>query len=187
VAAPPHLDPTDTEAILAALKRHRVRYVLVGGLAAQTRGWRGTTEEIDITPARDDANLTRLAAALSELEAGFRVDPVRYPAGFKTPGGLDAETFRNQISLAFTTKHGPLDIALVPDGTSGFDDLRRNAGLARIAGTTIRALVASDDDIIRSKSAASRPRDLAQLPDMIADFQQARQLTQKRQGPELER
>lgn len=187
MAAPSRLDPSDAQAILETLERHRVRYVLVGGLAAQSRGWRGATEDIDITPAADRENLTRLAAALTELEAGFRVDPARYPAGFKPPGGLDADTFKAQISLAFTTKHGLLDVALVPDGTGGFDDLRRGASRARAAGTTIRVLVASADDIVRSKSAANRPKDLVQLPDMIADFEQARQLAREREGPELDR
>ncbi len=35
VAAPPNLEPSGTQEILDALRRHRVRYVLVGGLAAQ--------------------------------------------------------------------------------------------------------------------------------------------------------
>jgi hypothetical protein len=98
--------PMDAEEILRTLERHRVRYVLIGGLAAQTRGWRGATEDIDITPADDRDNLARLAAAVAELEAGFRVDPNRYPSGFKPPGGFDADTFRGQVSLAFTTNTG---------------------------------------------------------------------------------
>lgn len=180
MAAPSNLGSSGAQAILETLERHRVRYVLVGGVAAQTRGWRGATEDIDITPAADRENLARLAAALTELEAGFRVDPTRYPAGFKPPGGLDAETFSGQVSLAFTTKHGLLDVALVPDGTRGFNDLRRSADYARAAGTTIRVLVASADDIVRSKSAANRPKDLAQLPEMIADFERARELARGR-------
>ena len=180
MAAPPNLD---AQAILETLDRHRIQYILVGGLAAQTRGWRGATLDVDITPAADRENLDRLAAALTELEAGFRVDPERYPTGFKPPGGLDAATFRGQVSLAFTTRHGPLDVALVPDGTRGFDDLRRGADHTHVAGTTVRVLVASADDIVRSKSAANRPKDLAQLPEMIADFERARRLAREREGP----
>lgn len=104
-------------------------------------------------------------------------------AGFRPPGGLDADTFRGQVSLAFTTRHGLLDVALLPDGTRGFEDLRRGAGHAHAAGTTIRVLVASADDIVRSKSAANRPKDLAQLPEMIADFERARQLTRTHEEP----
>jgi hypothetical protein len=48
-------------------------------------------------------------------------------------------------------------------------------------------LVAWADDIVRSKSAAHRPKDLAQLPEMIADFECARRLTREREGPRLER
>jgi predicted nucleotidyltransferase len=63
------------QAILAALERHQVRYVVIGGAAAQARGWPEPTDDIDVTPERSEGNLTRLAAAVEELDAGFRVDP----------------------------------------------------------------------------------------------------------------
>ncbi|HUN77600.1 MAG TPA: hypothetical protein VMU32_01630 [Solirubrobacteraceae bacterium] len=67
------------QAILDALERHQVRYVVIGGAAAQARGWPEPTDDIDVTPERSEDNLTRLAAAVQELDAGFRVDPARYP------------------------------------------------------------------------------------------------------------
>src|ERR1700674_322076 len=100
-------DP-DREAILRTLEHHKVRYVLIGGAAAQTRGWRGVTLDIDITPANDAANLDRLARALTELDARFRVE--RRPDGFRPPGGIDGRTFRNQVSVALLTRHGPFDV-----------------------------------------------------------------------------
>ncbi len=102
------------EVILETLERHRVQYVVIGGAAAQARGWRGVTKDIDVTPERSRENLTRLAGALEELGAGFRVDPKRYPEGFRPPGGLDWRTFRNQVAVTFATRHGDLDVVLHP-------------------------------------------------------------------------
>jgi hypothetical protein len=67
------------QTILAALERHQVLYVVIGGAAAQARGWPEPTDDIDVTPERSEGNLARLAAAVEELDAGFRVDPARYP------------------------------------------------------------------------------------------------------------
>lgn len=86
------------QAILTALERHQVLFVVIGGAAAQARGWPEPTDDIDVTPERSESNLARLAAAVEELDAGFRVDPARYPEGFRPPDGIDARTFRNQVS-----------------------------------------------------------------------------------------
>jgi predicted nucleotidyltransferase len=82
------------EAIVAAFERHDVAYVVIGGEAARARGWPEQTEDVDVTPERSKENLARLADALEELGAGFRVDPVRYPDGFRPPGGIDWRTAR---------------------------------------------------------------------------------------------
>jgi hypothetical protein len=46
-------DPTDQgrEAIMAALERHNVEYVVIGGAGAQARGWPEPTDDIDLTPS----------------------------------------------------------------------------------------------------------------------------------------
>jgi hypothetical protein len=61
--------PLDAERILRALAEHGVDYVLIGGLAVQTHGHVRTTNDADLIPAPDPANLKRLAAALRALDA----------------------------------------------------------------------------------------------------------------------
>jgi hypothetical protein len=63
----------DPDALLEVLHRHDVQYVLIGGLAAALRGSATPTFDVDITPAADAANLARLSAALTELDARVRV------------------------------------------------------------------------------------------------------------------
>ena len=77
---------------------------MIGAAAARARGWPEATEDIDLTPERSEANLSRLADALEEVEPGFRVDPRRYSEGYRPPGGIDWRTFRSQVSVALTTR-----------------------------------------------------------------------------------
>jgi hypothetical protein len=68
--------------------------------------------------------------------------------------GADMWTFR--------TRHGDLDLSYVPSGTQGYEDLRRDARNEEIGGVDVA--IASLTDIIRSKEAAGREKDQAQLP-----------------------
>lgn len=63
--------------------------------------------------------------------------------------------------MTFVTRFGALDISFVPDGTSGYEDLNRNARIVERFG--VRIPVASLHDIIRSKRAAGREKDASHL------------------------
>jgi hypothetical protein len=154
------------EAILQALERHEVLYVVIGGAAAQARGWPGRTDDLDVTPEPSPGNLSRLAAAVEELDGGFRVDERRYPDGFRPPGGIDARTFRNQICVAFTTRHGNFDVVLLPDGTRGYEEIAASSTRERVSGTGIVVPVASAETILHSKETANRQKDRDTLTRM---------------------
>jgi predicted nucleotidyltransferase len=144
--------------ILRVLRKHDVRFIVIGAIAAIAQGYPLNTQDIDITPARDPANLERLAAALEELGARLRVpddeEGVSFPIDAQMLGGADMWTLR--------TPHGDLDLSYVPSGTQGYDDLRRDARTEEIEGVEVS--IASLTDIIRSKQAAGRTKDQAQLP-----------------------
>ena len=65
--------PFDPYAILAALERQRVSYVLIGGLARVIQGTDELTHGLDLAPSLRAENLRRLGLALDELDAK-RVD-----------------------------------------------------------------------------------------------------------------
>ncbi len=73
---PVALDPA---AIVAALQQHQVRYVIIGGVAAQLLGSPAPTRGLDVTPERSAPNLARLAAALASVEAQEWVPGFGYP------------------------------------------------------------------------------------------------------------
>lgn len=147
------------EEMFAALERHDVRYVLVGGLAATLRGSPYPTGDVDITPASDRANLGRLARALRELGAKLRVEGRDEPLDWP----LDERSFDLGTTWPFATRCGFLDVCMRPDGTQGFADLRRDAS-AEPLSETLTVWVASLADVIRSKEAAGRDKDLRILP-----------------------
>jgi hypothetical protein len=150
----------DLRRLLAVLDRHRVSYVLIGGLAAVYHGSPFPTEDVDITPATGADNLQRLSAALSDLKARIRTESV--------PKGLtfahDAASLAGASTWNLTTVAGDLDISFTPDGTAGYVDLVREAESAALYGSVVR--VASLADVIRSKQAANRPKDQRVLPTL---------------------
>lgn len=62
----------DLERIIATLDHHGVDYILVGGVGALLHGARRMTMDIDLCPAWQEDNLSRLAAALQELRASLK-------------------------------------------------------------------------------------------------------------------
>ena len=148
------------EAVIRLLGRHKVQYVLIGGLAGVTHGAPIVTVDIDICHARTADNLARLAAALSEVQATLRgADP-------QLPFRLGARTLSAGDSFTFDTTLGALDILGTPSGTAGYDDLARTAITYDLFGN--RVLVASVDDLIRMKRAAGRPKDLLAVEQLGA-------------------
>ena len=161
--APRDLDP---EAMLAVLDRHSVSFVVIGGLACEVRGVPlPRTEDLDITPDRDEKNLDRLSSALSELNARIRAPGVPDGLAFAHTGrSLAAARVWNLV-----TDCGPMDLAMVPDGTEGYEDLVRDAEGIEAFGVTLQ--VASLRDVIRSKEAAGREKDIGHLPILYQSLQ----------------
>jgi hypothetical protein len=133
--------------------------VLIGALAAIAQGSPIPTEDVDVTPAQDIENLDRLATALRDL--GARLRTPTDPDGLEFP--IDATYLAGNDTWTLTTKYGDLDLAFVPSGTRGYEDLRRNAVELEL-GTGRAVTVASLADVIRSKEAAGRLKDEGQLP-----------------------
>ncbi len=157
------LEPLDAERIFEELTRHEVDFVLVGGLAAQTHGNTRMTNDVDVIPAPDPANLTRLAAALRALDARVL-----------NPGHETLEIEPSMLPRAtiwqFATRHGDIDVLHEAPGAAPYPELRARALV--IALDEANVPVAGRDDLIRMKLARGRPvdrADVAALTDPEAD------------------
>lgn len=148
-------------AILEVLARHRVRFVVIGGVAAILHGSPFATRDADITPAMDRENLERLGGALRELQARLRTAD---EGGADLPFDPVAEVLGRGQVWNLVTPLGYLDLAFMPSGTTGYEDLLRDAETMEIAGRPVR--VASLADVIRSKEAAGRKKDRQVLPTL---------------------
>jgi hypothetical protein len=148
--------------LLAALDRHHVEYVVVGWYAANVHSAVRQTKDIDVAPATTTANLTRLVAALRELNAGIRVDEM--PDGL--PFDTSAKVLKGMKMLNLRTRFGDLDLTFSPAGfPGGYAELIDRAGEFVVDGLTIR--VAALQDVISSKAAANRLKDQDALPELI--------------------
>jgi predicted nucleotidyltransferase len=151
---PPALD---IEALLSTLKKHEVKFILIGGVAARLHGSPDLTEDVDITPERSRENLKRLSAALQEIGARLRgAEQVDWP--------IDARALEAAEVFTLTTDLGMLDLVFRPGGRQTYEGLIAHAQMFEVFGLEIA--VASLDDIIESKTAAGRNKDLRALPTL---------------------
>jgi hypothetical protein len=159
----------DAETIVATLNTFGVKYVVIGAFAAQLQGAPiPRTRDIDITPSSDAANLKRLSAALHELQARIRTADI--PQGL--PFDHDGPSLGRARVWNLTSPFGEFDISFVPSGTEGYEDLARHAQIIESHGEAVP--VADLNDVIRSKEAAGRPKDIIHLPILIQTAQRRR-------------
>ena len=143
--------------ILRRLVEADVKFVLVGGLAAQAHGSTSLTTDLDICYARDLDNLRALVEVLSDIASVRRGLPVDAPG--MPP--LDARTLRAGSLFTLSTRFGDFDLLANPDPGFDYGTLLPAAVPAVTAG--VHVLVAGLDDLMSMKGAAGRPKDRIEL------------------------
>jgi len=153
--APPDRE-FEADAIFKALARHRVNFVVIGGIAVQGHGYIRGTRDVDIIVEPTTLNAARLSEALMELEAELRV-----------PGQLpltDPHQLLSAPQISTITKFGPLDVVHVEHvagAPKSYEALRDGALVIRLED--IEVPVAGLSDLIRMKRAAGRQQDLMDI------------------------
>ena len=145
----PAFEYKQAEEIKESLKRHGVRYLFIGKSGAILLGFPDTTQDADLFVDNNFNNNQALVAALRELGFDLTGEEQR-----EIDGGKDFVQLRS----------GPFDLDLVfaPDGIEKFDDAwKRHVDVQGFP-------VCHIDDIIASKEAANRERDLESLPRLRA-------------------
>jgi hypothetical protein len=148
----------DPLAILGALERHRVAYVLVGDLAGVLHGTDLTADTVEITPSLKPENSERLHRALDDLGV---TEKWRAPLRALTP---------DIPSFAVPSTKGQIRITPMPPGTGGYADLRRAAHREPL-GLGIRTPVASVPDLIRCLPASGLDVTTEQRLRRLVDLQ----------------
>jgi hypothetical protein len=148
--------------IFAALHRHEVDYVTIGGIAANAHGSRRLTLDVDIVPEPRDSNYRRLASALDELGAPATAED----SGFRDLDPRDSFDLARADILKLATAVGDLDVLNRAIGSPPYEDLRKRAIEVEVRGTPVR--IASLDDLIAMKRASGRPQDLRDIAELTA-------------------
>ena len=158
----PEFRPLQAEEIARAFKHAGVDYLFIGKSGAILLGYPGTTQDVDIFPERSEENGKRIVAALRRI-------------GFEIALPLEQEIVSGKDFVQIKT--GPFDVDLVfaPDGIRSFPEAKAR-GLAEGIFP-----VANLRDIIASKRASGRQKDLIELP-LLESF---RVEFEKRHAPPL--
>src|SRR3990172_8133224 len=147
----------DAEELVRRLLEADVKFVLIGGLAAQAHGSTSLTSDLDIVPSWDRDNLRKVARILSDIAAvrhGVAADAPPLPP-------LDERTLLAGAVFTLKTEYGRVDLLANPNPGFDFDSLMRTGAEHEFLGHRLQ--VASLDDLIAMKRAAGRPQDPGEL------------------------
>ncbi len=138
-------DYRQAQEIREAFSRHGCRYLFIGKSGAILLGFPDTTQDADLFAAKSQENGLAIVAALKDL--GFALTAAQ---------SQDISRGKDFVQL----KNGPFDLDLVfaPDGIERFEDAWRRH--VEVEGFPVCHI----DDIIASKKASGRRKDLESLP-----------------------
>lgn len=146
---------SDYKELLQLLSTHGARYLIIGGYAFGFHARPRFTHDLDIwvSPTRDNAlavyrALAHFGAPLDQLGVGLK----------------DLEKTDQFIRIG-QPPGSPIDLHTAVKGLGDFEDSWARRVEADMAGTTIFYL--SIDDLLRSKQAAGRSKDLKDSQDII--------------------
>ena len=163
-------DPTD---IFAALNAGRVKYLVVGGVAAILHGFIRTTNDVDVAVELEIGNLQRLERTMAKAGFAPRIpDPV---TGLADPKTRDLWTRRRNMQVfSYTETKKPfrvVDVMVRPMA----DFERRYAQRMQAVRRGVRIPVLPIDALIRMKRLAGRPQDLEDVAYLEAIRRRSRQ------------
>jgi hypothetical protein len=142
--------------MFAALVRHAVEFVTIGGIALQAHGGQRLTQDLDISIATDGANLERLATSLTDLDAR-----ILGPDGERSTSPPTASMLGSSDQWHLITAHGALDVMTLPAHLGTFEELRLRAHEVALGG--LKVPIASRRDLVEFKRASNRPQDIADV------------------------
>ncbi len=157
--------------VLAILARHKIDFVLCGGVACLFHGVSRVTGDIDLAVEMSEPNLRRVLDAARELGMRPRIPE---PAEHLLDPKRREEWIRTKGALVYTFVHpnDPIQLDIFLAYPIAFAELRERAVPQNVAGETIR--ISSREDLIRAKKAVqpprpSDPRDIEDLQRLIDD------------------
>ena len=146
----------DFRAILSALARAEVDFVVVGGVCAVLHGVPTSTFDLDLVHSRDAENRRRLLEVLRALNACFREH---------LPKRLEPseDDLASEGHMLLMTDAGPLDLLGTVAGDREYSDLVPHSDWLEL-GDGLRVRVLDLETLIVLKEETGREKDRAQIP-----------------------
>jgi hypothetical protein len=149
--------------MIVRLAEAQVEFVVVGGISAVLQGVPITTLDLDICYRQTPDNMARLAGALAPLQPRLRGFPPDLPFTF------DERALQLGSNLTLEIAGESLDLLGVMSGIGGYEQVIGQAQEVTVGNCRVKAL--SLAQLIATKEAAGRPKDLATLPVLKATLE----------------
>lgn len=147
-----YFQPRQAREVAEVFAKHKVEFLFIGKSGAILLGYPAATQDVDIFPEKSVENGEKLVAALRELE-------------FEISDEIAAQIIKGVDFAQLKTGPFDLDLVFAPDGIESYAEAKKRMIL--LDGFPI----ANIRDIIASKKASGRERDLLDLP-LLEDFRQ---------------
>jgi transcriptional regulator with XRE-family HTH domain len=154
----PRRELTRLQKLLRALHDENVEFIVAGGVAARASGSAHVTQDLDVSYARNDANLARLVRALRPLK------PYLLGASPGLPFEWSADTLRTGLNFTLTTTAGDINLLGEITGGGSYENLLHHTIVATVYGRD--TLILNLEWLIKVKRAAGRPRDLEVIAEL---------------------
>ena len=104
-------NPLQAQEVARAFNKAGVDYLFIGKSGAILLGYPGTTQDVDVFPAKSAENGARIVKAL--LELGFQLDET-----------AQAEIIRGKDFVQLTDGPFDLDLVFAPDGIESYEEAK---------------------------------------------------------------
>ncbi|MEO7823314.1 MAG: hypothetical protein ABIS15_06895 [Gemmatimonadaceae bacterium] len=149
------------ESMLRGLTARKIRFVVVGGVAAAAHGSSRVTNDLDICY---DAGQKENLVALGSLLAAWKAYPRGVDPGL--PFIMDDRTLFGAPILTLTTVEGDIDVMDRIAGVGDYATVKKHSEKIEAFDVSFRILELPW--LIKAKRAAGRPRDFEHLPELEA-------------------
>jgi hypothetical protein len=157
--------------LLKRLNDHRVKYVLVGGMACVIHGSQIVTQDVDICAPLTLENLSRLLAAIAGAHPRFRTTLDYHPLP------QDAEKLEGFKNLYLITDLGQLDVLSEIAGVGQYAEVEQHTIQVDLEGAPCRVL--DLDTLITAKEAMNSPKDRQAAIELTAIRERLRGLKKR--------
>lgn len=147
-----YFQPQQAVEVAEAFSKNNVEYMFIGKSGAILLGYPASTQDVDLFPKKSVENGLNIVNALKEI-------------GFDINSQIEKDIIEGKDFVQIKTGPFDLDLVFAPDGIENFDEAKER--MHKVENFPI----ANIRDIIASKKASGREKDLNDLP-LLKDFQE---------------